>query len=379
VGWERLAVRHTTDIDDVPPRIEAVTPAWLTGALCAAHPGARVEDVRFGMGSSGTSVRRQLLLTYNDAGTDAGLPPSVFAKSTPSVLTRMANGATGVSPAEAGFYREIRPLLDVRAPVGFHSAVDPRTFRSIHLLEDLVATSDATFCTPTTPISRAQAEEVVTTLATLHGTPALRPFIDRPPGWLPTYSRWWERGISTAAVRRYHRKGFREAADVVPPELHGKGDDLWQAFLESVAAHHRLPPTLLHGDVHLGNWYIDGSGAMGLCDWQCICIGNGSRDLAYAVATALSVEDRRAWEHDLVGLYVDRLRSAGGASVSIAETWDAYRSQLPGALLMWTPTHSPPPMMPNMQPREVAREMIRRITTAISDHGIVSDPIMRAI
>lgn len=379
VGWERVAVRSTTNIGIVPPRIEAITPEWLTGALCTGHPGARVETMRFGTGSSGTSVRRQLLLTYNDVGAAAGLPSSVFAKSTPSVVTRMANGATGVSPAEAGFYRDVRPLLDVRAPRGYHSAVDSGSFRSIHLLEDLVATSQATFCAPTTPISRTQAEEVVSTLAALHAAPAARHLVDDPPPWLVRYARWWERGLTTAAVRRFHFKGFRDAEEVIPAELRGRGDDLWRAFVDAVAAHDHLPPTLLHNDVHLGNWYVDGTGAMGLCDWQCVCIGHGSRDLAYALATALAVEDRRAWERELVELYVDRLGGAGGDPLAVAATWDRYRQQLPGALLMWTPTHSPPPMLPDMQPRPVAREMIRRITTAIVDHGVVQQRKMQSI
>lgn len=370
VGWEKLAVRETTKPDEVPPRIEAVTPAWLTHALCRDHPGARVEGVRLGPGSNGTSVRRQLRLTYNSAGAAAGLPPTVFAKSTPTVVTRMANGATGVCFAEAGFYREIRPLLDLPAPRGFHSAVDPRSLRSVHLLEDLVATSQATFCTPLTEISRQQAEQVVTTLAELHAAPLVRPFVDEPPAWLRTYPAWWRRGITTAAIRRYHRKGFAEAAQVVPPDLHGKGDAVWRIFLATVEEHDRLPRQLIHGDVHLGNWYVDGNGAMGLCDWQCVSIGHGTRDLAYAVSTALRVEDRRAWEHDLIELYVDRLRAAGGEPLPIAETWDRYRRELTGALLMWTPTHSPPPIMPAMQPRETSREMIRRITNAMVDHGV---------
>ena len=51
--------------------------------------------------------------------------------------------------------------------------------------------------------------------------------------------------------------------------------------------------------------------------------------------------------------------------------WQHYRQQLPGALLMWTPTLCHPPTMPDMQPDAVSFEMIRRITTAISDLGVL--------
>jgi aminoglycoside phosphotransferase (APT) family kinase protein len=42
--------------------------------------------------------------------------------------------------------------------------------------------------------------------------------------------------------------------------------------------------------MHLGNWHFTGGGAMGLCDWQCISVGHWSRDLAYALASTLTVD-----------------------------------------------------------------------------------------
>ncbi|WP_158085895.1 hypothetical protein [Mycobacterium arosiense] len=41
--------------------------------------------------------------------------------------------------------------------------------------------------------------------------------------------------------------------------------------------------------------------------------------------------------------------------------------QLLGALVMWTPTYRPPPLMPDMQSAEVTEAMLRRIGTAIVD------------
>jgi hypothetical protein len=39
------------------------------------------------------------------------------------------------------------------------------------------------------------------------------------------------------------------------------------AARRALAMHEREPRTLLHSDVHLGNWYVTGDGRMGLCDW----------------------------------------------------------------------------------------------------------------
>ena len=364
VAWDRVAVRQVADPQRVPPAIAALTPSWLTAALCGDVPGARVECVSIGDRSAGTSARARLAITYNAAGVAAGLPTTVFAKSSPSLFTRMANGASRTGAAEAGFYRDLRPLLDLRAPRGYYSAVGRLSYRAMHLLEDLVATQQATFCTPTTPINRQQAEQIVETLAILHSSPAMLRIAAQPPPWLRSYRQWWQHNIVLSSIRRYHLKGFRDAADVMPEPLRHLGDRAWAAFVESVVAHDSLPRQVIHGDVHLGNWYVDGNGDMGLCDWQCVVVGNGARDLAYALVTTLGIDDRRAWERDLVALYADRV----SGDVTVDHAWDLYRSQLVGALVMWTPTHTPPPMMPAMQPRETSREMIRRITTALDDH-----------
>ena len=361
---ERLRPRSVDGPEQVPARIEDVTAAWLTSTVAGGVPGAEVTGVEFGPGSSGTSVRRQLRLTYNDLGRAAGLPPTMFAKSTPTLVTRLANGATGTSATEAGFYGEIRPQLQIEAPVGWFSAFDPSSFRSIHLLEDLTETRGATFCTPVTRVDLTQARELIDVLVSLHGSPIAQRLAAGPrPAWLRTYAGWWESGMRVANIERYHLKGFAQAASVIPAELTATGPELYAAFQRSVEAHARPPLTVIHNDVHLGNWFQTASGRMGLCDWQCVCVGLGARDLAYAVSTALTVEERRTWENELIARYATAL---GGDE---ADVRTEFREQLPGALMMWTPTLSKPPGLPDMQPKPTALEMIRRISTALADHG----------
>ena len=89
---------------------------------------------------------------------------------------------------------------------------------------------------------------------------------------------------------------------------------------------------LCHDDVHLKNWYVAGNGEMGLSDWQDVSRGHWARDVAYAVSTALTVEDRRAWEQDLIKYYLEELRASGGPQVGFDEAWKVYRRQLITAL-----------------------------------------------
>jgi aminoglycoside phosphotransferase (APT) family kinase protein len=195
----------------------------------------------------------------------------------------------------------------------------------------------------------------------------------RRPAWLRSYPEWWQAASSATYIRRYHHRGQASADDeeITPLRLRGRSTTIWQKFVASIDAHRDLPRTLIHGDVHLGNWYRTGSGAMGLCDWQCISVGHWSRDLAYALTSALSIEQRRGWERELIALYLQRLAEAGGDVLDFATTWDLYRQQTLGALVMWTPTHQPPRFLPAMQPKSMTSEMLCRILTAVDDLGAI--------
>lgn len=359
---DRARPRETVDPAVVPRSPEAITPAWMTAALCSGARGAHVTAVRPGDGSSGTTYRRRLHLEYDAAGRVAGLPATVFTKSTPAVLQRITQAITGA--VEARFYVHLRPLLDVEAPVCFHGVVDDRRMTAITILEDLVATKDATFLSPTTRLTRPDAEQVVDTLATVHATLGAV----APPRWLKSYVGHWEDAFAMVGVERYFLRCFAEAGDLLAPVVRADPARAWRAVLASIALHDTLPPTLIHNDVHLGNWYRTADGRLGLCDWQAVVRGHWSRDLAYALATTLTIEDRRAWEDDLIARYGERLAAGGGPRVTADEARRAYRQQLWGALAYWAPTYSPPRLMPSdMQPREISGELLRRISAACAD------------
>lgn len=120
-------------------------------------------------GSDGTSSRRALTVTYNDAGKAAGLPTALFTKSTATFTSRLLIGLTGIMQGESVFYTHIRPELTLRSPRAFRAAAfDPVTYRSIVLLDDLTA-DGWTFPDPlTTVVERAGAEDMVTEMAAYH-------------------------------------------------------------------------------------------------------------------------------------------------------------------------------------------------------------------
>ena len=163
-------------------------------------------------------------------------------------------------------------------------------------------------------------------------------------------------------------QAFGDCEDLMPGRLFARRAEVWEATSRSVARHRELPRTLIHCDVHLKNWYIADTGAMGLSDWQIATVGHWSRDLIYAISTALTVENRRAWEGDLVRLYVELMAERGAPREPLDTVWLCLRQQLMTALAFWTITLRPAPGMPDMQPLRTTREFLRRLLTAIDDH-----------
>jgi len=162
--------------------------------------------------------------------------------------------------------------------------------------------------------------------------------------------------------------GFRAAEGVIPPRLFRRAEEIWPATLACVDEHGSLPWTLCHNDVHVKNWYALPGDKMGLSDWQCLSFGDWSRDLAYVVSSALTVEDRRRWERELIQYYLDRLAEGGVKGIGFDFAWTNYRRELLSALPWWTGTLTPSDQMPkDLHPEDISLEMIHRMTVAIDD------------
>ncbi|MBR1194578.1 aminoglycoside phosphotransferase family protein [Bradyrhizobium sp. AUGA SZCCT0240] len=367
VAYERLARPMARRFDDVPCTPYAVTPEWLTAVICGKVPGAIVTDVEVKPASAGTHERHQLKVSYNEEGRRAGLPVSIFTKSLPSIVTRMIGGFNGTARVEGSFFTQIRPQLEIEAPLCYHSAYDRRTFAAIHLLEDLVATKSATFCNYKTYVTRAMADDMIDLLAALHGRFYGDPTLAERYRWLASYPRWFTIGAAKMGTEYYTRKAFDAAAHVIPAAVMARRDDVWPATMRALALHDSEPQGLIHSDVHIGNWYRTGAGQMGLCDWQCLSRGHWSRDFSYAVTASLTPENRRSWERELLARYIERFAENTGVKPDFDLSFQRYRQQIVHALAMWTITLCHSPLLPNMQPEATTLTMIERMTTAMAD------------
>jgi aminoglycoside phosphotransferase len=355
-----------TRADEVPPNYASITDAWLTDVLCKGHPGAEVTGHGLDERDDGTSNRRRIFLYYNAAGNAAGLPASVFCKSAETLQNRLSMASSGISRFEPDFFTHCRERLEMDAPRAWYAGHDPANHAYLVMLHDM--TGEVEFCDHLTPVNRARAESMVEQLARLHSRFYQSPELETASIPFMNWTDYWERLMKLAPqFAQYCDIAFGDAEDLLPPELYARRSDIWRLTDLSVEAQRNLPHTLCHGDVHLKNWYVRPGDRMGLNDWQALNCGHWSRDLVYALMTALTIEDRQAWFEDLLRLYVSEMQARGVAGIGFEEAMLNCRQQSFTALAFWTITYRPAPGMPDMQPVATTREFLRRIGAAMLD------------
>lgn len=352
-------------LSDVPHSYDRLTPQWFTELLCRDTPGAEVTDITLAEASNGSSNRQRILLRYNQAGQDAGLPASVFCKASQSLLNRLMLGAAGTARGETNFFTLVRPRLEIEAPEAIHAAFDSHTRAYIIVMKDMTGKAD--FLNEMSTMDRANAENLVEVLATLHSAFYESPELGTASLPFHHWTDWWENQMDVAPTFGPKcEAALEECEEIVPARLFARRAEIWPRTNESASIHRTLPRTLIHSDVHVGNWYKH-EGRMGLCDWQITTVGHWSRDLIYALSTALTVDDRRLWLDDLLRHYIAVMESRGVPKISFEETHRQVRQQLLSTLAFWTITLRPTDDMPPMQPQGITRELIRRIAAAVDD------------
>jgi aminoglycoside phosphotransferase (APT) family kinase protein len=345
-----------------------MTVEWLTSVLCSEHPGAAVESFETEEASVGTSTRWRITVTYNEAGRNAGLPVHIFAKSTRSFVQRLTLGLAGILTGEPVFFKHLRRNLDIEAPHGYHGGVDLASGRSVSLMEDIVATKGATFCSPQTPISREQMEDLLANLAAMHGRYWNDPELDKHP-WLKSPSDHFYNLDKLVRIEKRAQVGAERAKEVIPEAIRAVQNDLYKGLQKSLEMASQGPTTLLHGDSHIGNTYITSAGKMGFTDWQIVLKGSWAYDVAYTMTSGLAVDARRNWERDLIAFYLEKLNAAsGGKAPDFDSAWLTYRQNTLYPFFIWLGTIGRSAIQPRYQPDEVSKGIIERTATAVQDH-----------
>ena len=366
---ELIVPPRSGSLDDVPASVSALTVEWLTAVLCAEVPGAAVAELEASGGSVGTTTRTALRVGYNAAGQRAGLPTRLFVKTAATLQQRLMLMLGGVAESETLFFRHIRPALDrLRSPRAYYAAFDPRTFRSIVLMDDLKSQGWAFPDPMRETLTRDDAEDMVDQMAYYHAAfwndPRLTRELSRPP----TSERFQQR-LNRLGFEYAMRIGIERGRSVIPSALYRRKREIFRTAMRSLRINSTGTLTLLHQDVHQGNWSRDPEGRLGLYDWQAVATGESALDYTYALAVNLRVQDRRAWEHDLLERYLWRLGAeAVTTPPAFDQAWLRYRQQ-PFHVLIWAlATIGAGRLHANLQPMDYMLRCLDRIATFIDDH-----------
>jgi thiamine kinase-like enzyme len=368
MAWEQAADRRPTRLSEVPRSVDVVTREWLSAALCRSVPGAQVLDFDLGAPNVGTTSRRPIHVRYNEAGRNAGLQERIFGKATPQFTTRLVCGLSGAIASEVNFYNKVRPLLAIETLDCHYAAFESGSFRSILIFDDISHTKQAKFLDPHHHFTRAEADAIVSMLAALHSRFWDSPQLDRDFVWIKDSLRYQHHINRVIDFGERARLGIERTLDILPPTIRARKDALWPALMRSCELRVAGARTLLHADIHPGNFYLTAANAVGVTDWQCTVKGQWAADVAYALSSCLVVEDRRSWERDLLERYLDALRLPQGAvKPDFDAAWLAYRQQTLHGLFNWLFVAGAGPMQPSMQPEDFGRINLERMATAAAD------------
>jgi Phosphotransferase enzyme family len=351
---------------DVPRSGDDITADWLTERICCDHPGARVVSIERPGGSVGTTTRRALRVTYNDAGREAGLPVDLYVKCTTALAQRLILGLGQFIEGEWSFYRYVRPEIEIEAPRGYWGEVDPKSWRSVTVMDDVAAQRGATFWSTSTVISKEMMMDLLSNTAVWHGrfwnSPKLHGF-----HWLKTPEQHLASIDALIGMEGRSNVGHDRAREVLPAWVADREGDLYEGLRRSVRLLSGGDLTYLHGDFHVGNTYQAEDGAMGIGDWQIGVVGGWAYDYSYIVATGLAVEDRRAWERELLAYYLERLEEEGGPKLEFDTAFDLYRAGVFYGHYAWAYTIGRPALAPKYQPDEISLVMLERTGAALDD------------
>lgn len=335
-------------------RLDEIDAAWLGSAL--GRPVDRLVRTPLGDGVGFLGDLARLEVEFADGGSGR-----MIAKiPTTDAGGRAVGRLLDVWRREHRFYVDLAPDLGDIVPRCRLALGDEEQDRWLLVLDEIH---------PARPLDqlagapRPDVEEVVDALADLHGR-----FDDRTggsPSWMPGI------GSGTAHLLRDAVVGSLPAwedrfGSVLPTGFDAVLHDFAPRLDRWLASQAERPLTLAHADVRIDNLVFPERGHVRLVDWQTAMRTNGVTDVAILLATSTTVDDRRAWEDDLLLRYRD-----GVARHGVDLEPDRLRRDYAESFLWWSSmfannlsTIDPPPG----RGPELFDSMISRTAQAATDH-----------
>ncbi|MEM7020322.1 MAG: phosphotransferase, partial [Pseudomonadota bacterium] len=335
---------------DIPFSLADINKEWLTEALRENGIIRQESVIDFSHHMIGAEAGFNgdvaiLQLQYSDPHTEA--PESMVLKIPTASKNRIQGQTMGLYEKEIRFYRDLNPLLNIRSPAHYYSALDiaddpdvvlermqglnklpmwliavltklarwliaktPR--RYVLLIEDL---SGYRIGDQMQGCSDEDARRVLRAIASLHGQ-----FWESEQ--LASMSWIMPVTLTSKIIHMIFLQSigkFRAANEYQLSDRQGQIID-WVTE-NGIALTEKLgeePATLLHGDVRLDNiCFDDDSQDVLLFDWQTMQRGPAGMDLAYFLSAAMPIEADESRINALIAFYHGQLQ-ANGVEISLS-------------------------------------------------------------
>jgi aminoglycoside phosphotransferase (APT) family kinase protein len=343
-----MSVRGRARMSELPNRVEELTADWMAEALGIPVTNVEVTEVIWG-----TATKVRLAVTSVESAGPA--TRDVCVKGALGERFDVDMGPQSPYALEARFYAEVAPNLSCGLPAALFAAADERG-QGIVVLPDL-SVAGGRFGDPLSPLTPDQVAQALEVEAGWHSVPWAQPSLSLDS--FPGFSASRLAGELLLSTDMWEQHFALDTSPALPDSLRDR-ERVLTAFRRLWEFEDGCEPTLVHGDAHLGNIYIDPDGLVSFLDWQGVCLGALTLDVAYFLVGALNVTDRRRHEVALLDHYREALAAAGGPKLDRNSLLRAYRQHcLHGLLWAVTPSW--------MQPPELCNAMTERYVAAVED------------
>lgn len=300
----------------LPSSVADATPAWLTSALAPHFPGVEVAEVVRADVHQVTNTHLRLSLRYTE---QAGAPDRLFLKIPPDLSDpRIRASRVSMGKREVLFYAQIAHTLPLRVPAVYFAEHDDDTGAFAMLMEDLVD-AGCTVSDGPTSVPLDSAAQALEDLAMLHVRYEDEDVRAGEVPWIPT----------PAGGNNYGQSMLQYALDNHPDRISEEFASISRLYIDRADDLQQLwrslgPPTVIHGDPHIGNLFFDGP-RVGFLDWGIINVSTPMRDVSYFLNMSLDPADRRKHDKALIKHYLEVREASSSYPIAFNQAWKAHR------------------------------------------------------
>jgi len=350
-------------METIPSSVEDISSEWLNQVFSKSDIEDSVVGVELVEANSGTTGRAKFHLRWK-ANRSPDLPKSIFVKLVPDdPLQQRMNEAMGMGKREAQFYKLLAHEIPVIIPTNYYSAWSDDATSYIMIMGDLAeAGGRPTVLGPDSHYT--VAEKLIDALAVLHAKYWDSERFQSDLSWVQPYAP-----IRNAEPPMLVDRCCRLFRDLMPPVFVEARNLFVERQVEVADLFEVGIPTLVHGDCHLSNLFLDQNEGLGFLDWAIVSRMPAMWDIAYGLGISFPPEVRRKAEENLLPRYVQVFEEASGIKLDWDTFWYRYRLT---SFYAWISAVATLGGGERMQPLEWGLNTIQWTTQLIEEHDAVS-------